>query len=201
MMWRRGHFSPVRSVDMRYRDGDWPLRAAPERCWSGVWSPGPRWWLWDMFVCCDDLWNIKYSLLTGLASRINPIKPDKVWQTLVGWLVLAVPALTPSGVVPVQEPPRGTSSRNFPAFLLGPRIHLVIAVRSKYISVSVSAISRNAQTKTKDQTNLSKTLLFRLPCFLILLGRVSKWVRIISPVFNLKPRLVWNDSSILIWYL
>ena len=129
MKWRRE--SPVHSVDMRYRDDDWPLRAAPEKCWSGVGSPGQRWWLWDKFVCCDDTWNI----LSGLVWRWNPIKPDKVWQALAGWL-FTVPALTPSGVVPVQEPPRGTSSRNFPAFLLGPGIHLVVAPSSKYFSFS-----------------------------------------------------------------
>ena len=146
---------------MRYRDGDCALRA-PEKCWSGAWSPAQRWWQWDRFVCCSELCNIKYSL-SGLFLLWNPIKPDKVWQTLVGWLVLAVPALTPSGVVPVQEPPRGTSSWNFPAFLLGPRIHLVIAVRSKYISVSVSAISRNVQTKSRTKQTSRKLCSFVCP--------------------------------------
>ena len=191
------HISPVRSADMRYRDDDWALRA-PERCWSGAWSPEPRWSLWDMSVCCDDLWNSKYSLRAGLASRWNPIKPDKVWQALGGWLLFTMPALTSSGVVPVQQPSRGASPRDFSAFLLRPWIHLVVAPSSKYFSLSQQ---KCPDQDKEDQTNLSKTLLFRLPCFLILLGRVSKWVRIISPVFNLKPRLVWNDSSILIWYL
>ena len=50
-------------------------------------------------------------------------------------------------------------------------------------------------------SNLSKTLLFRLPCFLLGFGRFSKCVSIISPDFKRKPSCLWNDSSILIWYL
>ena len=131
---------------MRYHDGDWALRAS-ERCWSAAWSPEPRWSLWDMSVCCDDLWNRKYSLRTGLASRWNPIKPDKVWQALGGWLLFTVPALTSSGVVPVQKPSRGASSKNFPAFLLRPGIHLVVAPSSKYFSLKSAEMSRRSEDK------------------------------------------------------
>ena len=52
-------------------------------------------------------------------------------------------------------------------------------------------------------THLSNILLFLLGifCFLPLLVMiVSKWVIIMSPVFNRNPSCFWNDSSILIWY-
>ena len=76
-----------------------------------------------------------------------------------------MPALTSSRVAPVQEPARGTSSRNFPAFLLSPGIHLVIAVSSEYISVSVSI---NVQTKTNDRTNYKPLENFALSSALLL---------------------------------